>query len=103
MQVWSSERIRILHNTTGLSVQQFAETIGVSDKTVYRWKAAERDDIRIESGPRRILAVLEAQVQQAHEQGRLGELVQKLGLAAATGGGLLVLYRVLQGVFSELG
>lgn len=103
MQTWSSERLHTLRAATGLSVRQFAETVGVSDKTVYRWEGCDRDDIRIESGPHRILTLLEAEVEKAQRQDQLEEFGRILIIAAATGGGLYALYRLLQRVFPDRG
>lgn len=91
--------IKLSRSLCKLTVQQFAELIGISSSTLYRWETTKSKNI-LTIGPfqYKLLILIDEQI-------RLGGivhrkiLIKKISSGLAIGGGLLGLYRLLDSKF----
>ena len=95
----TGDQVRTLRKDLGLTVPQFAELLGASPPSVWRWEAAGAQPARIEPFQLRLLALVQQQAAKpaAAREAFIAGVISGL----AVGGGLLGLYKLLDAVFAD--
>jgi hypothetical protein len=95
-------QIRWIREQVRLTPAQFAELIGASLSSVYRWESAGPSEVAIDPFQHRIFVLLQQQI-ASRESTRQQELAKRIATGLAIGGGLLGLFHLLNAAFGDEG
>jgi transcriptional regulator with XRE-family HTH domain len=94
----TGNEVRSLRQRCDLTVAQFADLVGSTAPTAYRWEARGADDARMEPFQTRLIGLLATRV-LARSPTRAGAFTRGLREAVLIGGGLRGLHYLLADVF----
>jgi hypothetical protein len=94
----TGDEVRVLRSWLDLTVPQFADLVGTSQATVYRWEQAGPKLVAVEPGHLRLLSVMRLQAQSE----RRDEVAASVRSGLIERGGLFGLYRLLGAVCGQV-
>jgi transcriptional regulator with XRE-family HTH domain len=93
----TGDDIRSIRAQLALTPPQFADLVGASPSTVYRWEQTGAKAVAIDPGQLRLLLVMKEQFGSRGARA----LASRVAAGIRVGGGLLGLYHVLHAVYAD--